>query len=47
MSFAPKYGVDVSCSSEIGEGYWYSTVNFIFHLILPRIVISDYSVLSF
>ena len=30
MSFAPKYGVDVSCSSEIGEGYWYSTVNFIF-----------------
>ena len=30
MSFAPKYGVDVSCSSEIGEGHWYSTVNFIF-----------------
>ncbi|WP_278492952.1 type VI immunity family protein [Acinetobacter gyllenbergii] len=30
MSFAPKYGVDVLCSSQMGEGHWYSTMNFIF-----------------
>ncbi|MEG6545020.1 type VI immunity family protein, partial [Acinetobacter bereziniae] len=30
MSFAPKFGLDVSCGSDIGDGKWYSVVNFIF-----------------
>ena len=47
MSFAPKYGVKATFSSDMANNERYSTVNFIFHLISRITVINDCSVLSF
>lgn len=41
MSSAPKYGVDVACSSEMANNERYSTVNFIFPFDFTKIVNND------
>ena len=47
MSFAPKYGVKATFSSDMANNERYSTVNFIFHLISRITVINDCNVLNF